>query len=121
MALVANTIAFMLLGLLVGGLARFAQPGAPRLSVVWTAALGVAGIVLGALLGEALFGSPGLPLLAVLVSTVLLGWHYVVDVPAGIALAVAGLWAGGVMHEFLDDHRKPQPGPGETALGSTAR
>jgi hypothetical protein len=54
-----------LLGLVVGGLARFALPG-PRLSLAWTAALGVAGTVLGGLLGQALFGRPGMPLLAVL-------------------------------------------------------
>lgn len=30
----------------------------------------------------------------VVVSTVLIGWHYIVDVPAGLLLAGLGLWAG---------------------------
>ena len=45
----------------------------------------------------------GLAVLNVLVisSTVLLGWHYLVDVPAGILLAVVCLWAGEVTHRRL--------------------
>lgn len=34
----------------------------------------------------------------VVASTVLLGWHYLVDVPAGIALAAGALWAGELTH-----------------------
>mgnify|MGYP001594678625 CR=1 FL=1 len=37
----------------------------------------------------------------VISSTVLLGWHYLVDVPAGILLAVLCLWAGEVTHRRL--------------------
>ncbi|MBI2386337.1 MAG: phosphatase PAP2 family protein [Elusimicrobia bacterium] len=37
----------------------------------------------------------------VISSTVLLGWHYLVDVPAGIFLAVVCLWAGEVTHRRL--------------------
>lgn len=37
----------------------------------------------------------------VISSTVLLGWHYLVDVPAGILLAVVALWAGEVTHRRL--------------------
>jgi len=37
----------------------------------------------------------------VISSTVLLGWHYLVDVPAGILLAVVCLWAGEVTHRRL--------------------
>lgn len=37
----------------------------------------------------------------VISSTVLLGWHYLVDVPAGIALASLSLWAGEVTHRRL--------------------
>lgn len=69
---VADVLSMALLGLIVGGLARFALPGPPRLSLWWTSALGVAGTVLGGLIGKALFGSPGLPLLAVLVSMAIL-------------------------------------------------
>ena len=72
MSFVALVISMALLGLIVGGLARFALPGAPRLSLWWTAALGVAGTVFGGLIGTALFGSPGLPLLAVLVAMAIL-------------------------------------------------
>lgn len=37
----------------------------------------------------------------VISSTVLLGWHYLVDVPAGIALAVICIWAGEVTYRRL--------------------
>lgn len=37
----------------------------------------------------------------VISSTVLLGWHYLVDVPAGISLAIVCLWAGEVTHRRL--------------------
>lgn len=37
----------------------------------------------------------------VIASTVLLGWHYLVDVPAGMALALMCLWAGEVTHRRL--------------------
>lgn len=37
----------------------------------------------------------------VIASTVLLGWHYLVDLPAGIALAVVCLWAGEATHRRL--------------------
>lgn len=40
----------------------------------------------------------------VISSTVLLGWHYLVDVPAGIALALFCLWAGKVTHRRLSVH-----------------
>lgn len=45
----------------------------------------------------------GLVVLNVLViaSTVLLGWHYLVDVPAGILLAIICLWAGEVTHRRM--------------------
>lgn len=37
----------------------------------------------------------------VIASTVLLGWHFAVDVPAGLLLAAAGLWAGRETHRRL--------------------
>ncbi len=37
----------------------------------------------------------------VIASTVLLGWHYLVDLPAGILLAIVCLWAGEVTHRRL--------------------
>ncbi|UPT74607.1 MAG: phosphatase PAP2 family protein [Elusimicrobiota bacterium] len=39
----------------------------------------------------------------VVASTVLLGWHYLVDVPAGIALAAGALWAGELTHRRLGE------------------
>ncbi len=37
----------------------------------------------------------------VIASTVILGWHYIVDVPAGVFLALSCLWAGEVTHRRL--------------------
>lgn len=73
MSFVALVISMAMFGLLVGGLARFALPGRDPLSLGWTSALGVAGTVFGALIGMALFGTPGGLLLAVLVSMLILG------------------------------------------------
>ncbi len=39
----------------------------------------------------------------VISSTVILGWHYLVDVPAGILLALSCLWAGEVTHRRLSN------------------
>ena len=75
MSFVALAVSMAAVGLLVGGLARFALHGTPRLSLWWTSAVGVAGTVLGALLGEALFGTPGGLLLAVVVSMLILGGY----------------------------------------------
>ena len=72
MSFVALVISMALLGLLVGGLARFALPGRDPLALGWTSALGVAGTVFGALLGKALFGAPGGLLLSVVVSMLIL-------------------------------------------------
>ena len=68
MSFATLVISMALVGLLVGGLARFALPGREPLSLGWTSALGVAGTVFGALLGKVLFGVPGGLLLAVIVS-----------------------------------------------------
>lgn len=38
----------------------------------------------------------------VIASTVLLGWHYLVDVPAGIALALVCLYAGEMTHKRIN-------------------
>jgi hypothetical protein len=68
---VADLVAFGLLGLLIGGLARFAiRP--PRLTLAWTTAVGVAGTVFGGLLGRKVLHFPGVPVLAVLVSMAIL-------------------------------------------------
>ena len=72
MSFVALVVSIAALGLAVGVLARFALPGKTPLSLPWTAAVGSAGTVFGGLIGNALFGSPGLPLLAVLVSMAIL-------------------------------------------------
>lgn len=72
MGFVALVFSMALVGLLVGGLARFALPGPDPLSLWWTSALGVAGTVFGALLGKALFGTEGGLLLAVVVAMALL-------------------------------------------------
>lgn len=43
----------------------------------------------------------------VIASTALLGWHYLVDLPAGIALALACLWAGERTHRRLSSSDAP--------------
>ncbi len=72
MGFVALVFSMAVVGVIVGGLARFALPGPDPLSLWWTSALGVAGTVLGALLGKALFGTSGSLLLAVLVAIAIL-------------------------------------------------
>ena len=78
MSFVALVVSIASLGLVVGALARFALPGSNSVSLAWTSAVGVAGTVVGGLIGNALFGSPGLPLLGVLVSmAILVAWRRV--------------------------------------------
>jgi uncharacterized membrane protein YeaQ/YmgE (transglycosylase-associated protein family) len=57
------TLGFILLllvwGFIVGGLARFAVPGPDPMPVWMTIALGLAGSILGGIIGRLLFGASG--------------------------------------------------------------
>jgi len=75
MEFVGLTLSMAVVGLAVGGLARFALPGSGRLSLAWTAALGVVGTVVGAFLGKLVFGRWGGLLLSVLVAMAILGGY----------------------------------------------
>ena len=55
-------------GLIIGALGRLAIPGRQPMGCLMTALVGIAGSVLGGLVGEALFDRPGGFLLAVLCS-----------------------------------------------------
>ena len=69
---------------LLGGLIAF-----PSFHVAWSALATYA-----ALPHKGLFRMAVALNVVVIASTVLLGWHYVVDVPAGLLLAGGALWAG---------------------------
>jgi hypothetical protein len=75
MGFVGLTLSMAVIGLAVGGLARFALPGSGRLSLAWTAALGVIATVVGAYLGKLVFGGWGGLLLAVLVAMAILAGY----------------------------------------------
>jgi sirohydrochlorin ferrochelatase len=76
---------------LAGGIIAF-----PSFHVAWSA------ILVDAARGRRWLFWPALALNAVVVaSTVLLGWHFLVDVPAGLALAAAALAAGEYAHRRL--------------------
>jgi uncharacterized membrane protein YeaQ/YmgE (transglycosylase-associated protein family) len=75
MEFVGLTLSMALIGLGVGGLARFALPGRERLSLAWTVALGVVGTVAGAALGKLVFGRWGGLLLSVLVAMAILAGY----------------------------------------------
>lgn len=83
--------AFLPVTTVLGGMIAF-----PSFHVAWSALVTYAarpyrGLFRAAVVWNAL----------VIVSTVLLGWHYVVDVPAGLLLAALGLWAGDIAHRRL--------------------
>ncbi|MBI5246692.1 MAG: phosphatase PAP2 family protein [Elusimicrobia bacterium] len=73
---------------LLGGLIAF-----PSFHVAWSVL-----VTYAALPNKNLFRAAAVLNTIVIASTVLLAWHYVVDVPAGIALAWIGLWAGEATH-----------------------
>jgi uncharacterized membrane protein YeaQ/YmgE (transglycosylase-associated protein family) len=53
-------IVFLLLwGFIVGGLARLAVPGPDPMPIWMTIALGLAGSIIGGVVGQILFGNPG--------------------------------------------------------------
>ena len=53
-------IVFLLLwGFIIGGLARLAVPGPDPMPIWMTIALGLAGSIIGGVVGQILFGNPG--------------------------------------------------------------
>jgi uncharacterized membrane protein YeaQ/YmgE (transglycosylase-associated protein family) len=66
-------IVFLLLwGFIVGGLARLAVPGPDPMPIWMTIALGLAGSIIGGVIGQVLFGNPGGITLAFLCTVLLL-------------------------------------------------
>ena len=66
-------IIFLLLwGFIVGGLARLAVPGPDPMPIWKTIALGLAGSIVGGVIGQLLFGNPGGITLAFLCTVLLL-------------------------------------------------
>lgn len=72
MSLLAGIIAFFLIGLVVGALARVALPGPDPMSIGQTALLGVAGSLTAGLISWWLLGHAAGIVLSVLGSTVIL-------------------------------------------------
>jgi uncharacterized membrane protein YeaQ/YmgE (transglycosylase-associated protein family) len=66
-------ILFLLLGgLIIGSLARLAVPGPDPMPIWMTIALGLAGSIIGGVIGQVLFGNPGGITLAFLCTVLLL-------------------------------------------------
>ncbi|MBI4060743.1 MAG: phosphatase PAP2 family protein [Elusimicrobia bacterium] len=78
---------------LLGGLIAF-----PSFHVAWSVLATYAALPRPRLFAAALILNA-----FVIASTVLLGWHYLVDLPAGILLALSCLWAGEVTHREVCD------------------
>ncbi len=76
---------------LLGGLVAF-----PSFHVAWSVL-----VTYAALPRKNIFAAIFVLNVMVICSTVLLGWHYLVDLPAGILLAIVCLWAGKVTHRRL--------------------
>lgn len=76
---------------LLGGLVAF-----PSFHVAWSVL-----VTYAAMSRKSLFAVLAVLNVMVITSTVLLGWHYLVDVPAGIFLAIVCIWAGKVTHRRL--------------------
>lgn len=64
--MIANILGMVLVGLVVGALGRLAIPGPNPMTIPMTVLVGIGGAFLGGLVGELLFGRPGLLVLAVL-------------------------------------------------------
>ena len=59
MSWIAYIISMLIIGLILGGLARLALPGRDPMSIPQTIAVGVAGSFIGGLISYALFGRQG--------------------------------------------------------------
>jgi len=68
----ALVLSLLLMGFIVGGLARFAVPGPDPMPIWATIALGLAGAVIGGVIGKVLWGTPGGILVALPCSILLL-------------------------------------------------
>lgn len=65
-------LALIIGGLIIGGLARLVIPGRDPIGLLWTMLLGIAGMIVGGLIGNALFNRNGGFILAVISSVLLL-------------------------------------------------
>ena len=65
-------IFLLVLGFIVGGLARLAVPGPDPMPIWMTIALGLAGSIIGGVIGQLVFGNPGGITLAFLCTVLLL-------------------------------------------------
>jgi uncharacterized membrane protein YeaQ/YmgE (transglycosylase-associated protein family) len=65
-------LALLLGGLVIGALARLALPGPDPMGILATIGLGLAGSLVGGIVGQLLFGRPGGYLLAVIGAMLLL-------------------------------------------------
>lgn len=54
--MITSIIGYLIVGLIVGGLARLIMPGRDPMGCFMTALLGVAGSIIGGLIGRAIFG-----------------------------------------------------------------
>ena len=70
----ALIVAILLLGLVVGALGRLLVPGPNPMGIVKTALVGVAGGLIGGLVGNAVFDEPGGLLFAVLGAALIVWW-----------------------------------------------
>jgi uncharacterized membrane protein YeaQ/YmgE (transglycosylase-associated protein family) len=59
MSLISYLLAMLVIGLLLGGLARLALPGRDPMSIPQTIAIGIAGSFIGGIISLALFGRSG--------------------------------------------------------------
>jgi uncharacterized membrane protein YeaQ/YmgE (transglycosylase-associated protein family) len=73
--LIAFIIILLIWGFIVGGLARLAVPGPDPMGFFWTVALGLAGSIVGGIVGRVLFGTGGGFLLAFVGAVLLLIAH----------------------------------------------
>ncbi|MBI3565026.1 MAG: phosphatase PAP2 family protein [Elusimicrobia bacterium] len=58
---------------------------------------------------------------AVIASTLILGWHYLVDLPAGLALAGLALFLGEAAHRRLSSELRPLSSPSATSRSGPSR
>lgn len=70
--MIAFIIGLVVMGLVVGALARLLAPGPDPMSIAGTILLGVVGSIVGGLVGRAIFGEDGGGFILALVTTVVL-------------------------------------------------